>query len=109
IVVDEEHDPAYKQEDRVFYNARDMSVVRARLGNFPVVLASATPSIESRVNADQGRYERIVLSARFADAALPQLSAIDMRKAPPARGGFLSPVLIQAMARTIGRNEQALL
>ncbi|WP_173934207.1 primosomal protein N' [Chelativorans sp. Marseille-P2723] len=109
IVVDEEHDPAYKQEDRVFYNARDMSVVRARLGNFPVVLASATPSIESRVNADQGRYERIVLSARFADAALPQLSAIDMRKAPPARGGFLSPVLIEAMARTIGRNEQALL
>ena len=56
IVVDEEHDPAYKQEDRVSYNARDMAVVRGRIGGFPVVLASATPSIESRVNADQGRY-----------------------------------------------------
>ncbi|MCT7376500.1 primosomal protein N' [Chelativorans salis] len=109
IVVDEEHDPAYKQEDRVFYNARDMSVVRGHLGNFPVVLASATPSLESRVNADQGRYERILLPARFADAALPELRAVDMRKAPPARGGFLSPVLIEAMARTVERKEQALL
>ncbi|WP_159589411.1 primosomal protein N' [Chelativorans xinjiangense] len=109
IVVDEEHDPAYKQEDRVFYNARDMSVVRGHLGNFPVVLASATPSLESRVNADQGRYERILLPARFADAALPELRAVDMRKAPPARGGFLSPVLIEAMAQTIERKEQALL
>jgi len=109
IVVDEEHDPAYKQEDRVFYNARDMSVVRGRLGNFPVVLASATPSLESRVNADQGRYERIVLSARFADAALPELRAIDMRRSPPERGGFLSPVLIEAIGRTIERREQALL
>ena len=71
IVVDEEHDPAYKQEDRVFYNARDMAVVRARIGGFPVVLASATPSIESRVNAEQGRYARVALPARFADAAMP--------------------------------------
>ena len=94
IVVDEEHDPAYKQEDRVFYNARDMAVVRGRIGGFPVVLASATPSIESRVNADQGRYARAVLPARFAEAALPDLKAIDLRRAPPARGGFLSPVLL---------------
>ncbi|RWH66150.1 MAG: primosomal protein N', partial [Mesorhizobium sp.] len=63
IVVDEEHDPAYKQEDRVFYNARDMAVVRGHIGGFPVVLASATPSVESRVNASQGRYSRAVLSA----------------------------------------------
>ncbi|RWC03012.1 MAG: DEAD/DEAH box helicase, partial [Mesorhizobium sp.] len=73
IVVDEEHDPAYKQEDRVFYNARDMAVVRGHIGGFPVVLASATPSVESRVNASQGRYSRAVLSARFAEAALPDL------------------------------------
>jgi primosomal protein N' (replication factor Y) len=79
IVVDEEHDPAYKQEDRVFYNARDMAVVRAHIGGFPVVLASATPSVESRVNAVQGRYGRVVLSSRFADAALPDLRTIDMR------------------------------
>ena len=65
IVVDEEHDLAYKQEDRVFYNARDMAVVRGHLAGFPVVLSSATPSIESRVNADAGRYRRIVLSDRY--------------------------------------------
>lgn len=109
IVVDEEHDPAYKQEDRVFYNARDMAVVRGHIGRFPVVLASATPSLESRVNADQGRYERIKLPARFADAALPELSAVDMRKAPPERGGFLSPILIEAVGKTLERKEQSLL
>ncbi|MFC0209982.1 primosomal protein N', partial [Chelativorans intermedius] len=109
IVVDEEHDPAYKQEDRVFYNARDMSVVRGHLGGFPVVLASATPSLESRVNAEQGRYARIVLPGRFAAAALPELRTIDMRRAPPARGDFLSPMLIEAAGRTLERGEQALL
>ena len=102
IVVDEEHDPAYKQEDRVFYNARDMAVVRGRIGGFPVVLASATPSIESRVNATQGRYARAVLPARFAEAAMPDIKAIDMRRAPPARGSFLSPVLLAPDRETLG-------
>ena len=101
IVVDEEHDPAYKQEDRVFYNARDMAVVRGSIGGFPVVLASATPSLESRVNAQQGRYERVPLPARYAEAALPDIAAIDMRRAPPARGGFLSPVLLKAVEATL--------
>ena len=109
IVVDEEHDPAYKQEDRVFYNARDMAVVRGHIGGFPVVLASATPSVESRVNASQGRYSRAVLSARFAEAALPDLKTIDMRRAPPARGGFLSPVLVGHMRQTLEKKEQSLL
>ncbi len=109
IVVDEEHDPAYKQEDRVFYNARDMAVVRAHIGGFPVVLASATPSVESRVNAMQGRYGRVILASRFADAALPDLRTIDMRRAPPARGGFLSPLLLRPMAATLERGEQSLL
>lgn len=109
IVVDEEHDPAYKQEDRTFYNARDMAVVRAHIGEFPVVLASATPSVESKVNALAGRYNRIVLSGRYADAALPKLSAIDMRRSPPQRGGFLSPVLLDAVKRTVDAGEQALL
>ncbi|MBL8584865.1 MAG: primosomal protein N' [Rhizobiaceae bacterium] len=108
IVVDEEHDPAYKQEDRVFYNARDMAVVRGRIGGFPVVLASATPSVESRVNASAGRYRRAVLPARFAEAALPDIRALDMRRAAPARGGFLSPVLLEATRRTVERGEQAL-
>ncbi|MER8673375.1 primosomal protein N' [Mesorhizobium sp. M0615] len=109
IVVDEEHDPAYKQEDRVFYNARDMAVVRGHISGFPVVLASATPSVESRVNASQGKYDRAVLSARFAEAALPHLKSIDMRRAPPARGGFLSPLLIGEMQRTLEKKEQSLL
>jgi len=109
IVVDEEHDPAYKQEDRVSYNARDMAVVRGRIGGFPVVLASATPSIESRVNAEQGRYARAVLPMRFAEAALPDLKPIDLRRSPPARGGFLSPALLTEIKNTLGRGEQSLL
>jgi primosomal protein N' (replication factor Y) (superfamily II helicase) len=109
IVVDEEHDPAYKQEDRVFYHARDMAVVRGHIGQFPVVLASATPSVESQVNARQGRYRRVALPQRFADAALPDIKAVDMRQAPPARGGFLSPVLIGHVCETLARGEQSLL
>jgi primosomal protein N' (replication factor Y) len=109
IVVDEEHDPAYKQEDRVYYSARDMAVVRGHLGKFPVVLASATPSVETRVNAQQGRYGHVILSSRYADAAMPDLRAIDMRKAPPARGGFLSPVLLEAVSKALERKEQSLL
>ena len=109
VIVDEEHDPAYKQEDRVFYNARDMAVVRGRLAKAPVILASATPSIETRVNAARGRYRHIRLEGRFADAALPDLSLVDMRRHPPARGGFLSPVLLKAMGETLARGEQSLL
>jgi primosomal protein N' (replication factor Y) len=109
IIVDEEHDPAYKQEDRVFYNARDMAVVRGRIGGFPVVLASATPSVESRVNADQGRYQKVHLPGRFGGAALPDLHLVDMRRHPPARGGFLSPIMLKGMAKTLERGEQSLL
>lgn len=109
IVVDEEHDSAYKQEDRVFYNARDMAVVRAHLGDFPLILASATPSVESRVNADQGRYERLALPERFDDAAMPEIAAIDMRRHPPDRGRFISPALLGQIRDTLERQEQALL
>lgn len=109
IVVDEEHDPAYKQEDRVFYNARDMAVVRARIGDFPIVLVSATPSVESQVNAQAGRYHLVHLPTRYGEAALPDLHLIDMRKHPPERGGFLSPVLLRAVGKTIEHGEQALL
>ncbi len=109
IVVDEEHDPAYKQEDRVYYNARDMAVVRGHIGNFPVVLASATPSVESQVNAQQGRYSRIRLTGRYAEAAMPDLKSIDMRRSPPRPGGFLSPALVEAINQTLHRQEQSLL
>jgi len=109
IVVDEEHDPAFKQEERVNYHARDMAVVRGSLGGFPVVLSSATPSIESHVNADQGRYRRIILPARFTGAALPDITAIDMRKDPPERGRWLSPVLVARIEQALDEKQQALL
>ena len=109
IIVDEEHDPAYKQEDRVFYNARDMAVVRARIGDFPIVLVSATPSVESQVNAQAGRYHLVHLPTRYGEAALPDLHLLDMRRHPPERGGFLSPLLLRAVGKTIERGEQALL
>ena len=109
IIVDEEHDPAYKQEDRVFYNARDMAVVRGRIGDFPVVLVSATPSVESQVNGLSGRYHMVHLPTRFGDAAMPDLHLIDMRRHPPERGGFLSPVMLRAVQKTIEKGQQALL
>jgi primosomal protein N' (replication factor Y) len=109
IVIDEEHDPAYKQEDRVFYNARDMAVVRARIGDFPIVLVSATPSVESQVNGLSGRYTTVHLPTRFGDAALPDLHLVDMRRHPPERGGFLSPILLRGMKRALERGEQSLL
>ncbi len=109
IVVDEEHDQSYKQEERVAYQARDMAVLRGALGSAPVVLSSATPSIESLVNAEQRRYRHIRLGTRYKAAGLPAISAIDMRAAPPERGRWLSPVLVDAVAETLGRHEQALL
>jgi primosomal protein N' (replication factor Y) len=109
IVVDEEHDQAYKQVDRVAYQARDMAVVRGHLGNCPVILSSATPSIESLVNAEQGRYRHIRLATRYKAASLPAIQAIDMRKAPPERGAWLSPALTEAVTETLERGEQALL
>ncbi len=109
IIVDEEHDLAYKQEDRVFYNARDMAVVRGQTGNFPVVLCSATPSVESRVNAGMERYAYLKLENRYGSATLPELDVIDMRRNPPERGKFISPVLIKNIEHTLAKGEQVLL
>lgn len=109
IIVDEEHDSAYKQEDRVFYHARDMAVVRAHLSDVPIVLASATPSIESRVNADKGRYQYLRMENRYGGAELPELNTIDMRKSPPPRGCFISPILAEAIGEALERKEQSLL
>jgi len=86
-----------------------MAVVRGHLGQCPVILSSATPSSESLVNAEEGRYRHIPLRARYQSAGLPDLKAIDMRKSPPERGSWLSPVLTEAMAETLARGEQALL
>ena len=109
IVVDEEHDAGFKQDDRVHYQARDMAVVRGNLGGFPVILASATPSIESHVNARTGRYRHVILPGRFSGAALPDVTPIDLRKRPPDKGKWLSPVLVDAVAETLAAGQQSLL
>ncbi len=109
IVVDEEHDGAYKQDDGIAYHARDMAVVRASLGQVPVVLVSATPSLETLANVEAGRYGHVHLPERHAGATLPQIAAIDLRLSPPPRGRWLSPLLAQAMAETLARGEQSLL
>ncbi len=109
IIVDEEHDGGFKQEDRVHYQARDMAVVRGNLGKIPVVLASATPSIESHVNARTGRYRHVVLPGRFSGVEMPEVSAIDLRREPPERGKWLSPALVTAVQETLEKGQQALL
>jgi len=109
IVVDEEHETAYKQEDGVHYHARDMAVVRGRIEECPVVLASATPSIESRVNAERGRYRRIVLPERFGGRRLPDIAAVDMRLDKPERGRFIAPPVVAAVRQALADGEQALL
>jgi len=109
IVVDEEHDQAYKQEDGAHYHARDMAVVRASIAKIPVVLASATPSVETEVNARKGRYKRIALPSRFGGQHMPQIEAIDLRREGPMRGRFISPRLAEQVGFAIERHEQALL
>ncbi|GAN80894.1 primosomal protein N' [Acidocella aminolytica] len=109
IVVDEEHETSFKQEDGVMYNARDMAVVRAKLCAAPVLLVSATPSLETAENAAQGRYRKLDLPTRHGGAALPRMEALDMRDAPPESGKFLSPLLVVAMRQTLARGEQAML
>ena len=109
IVVDEEHDPAFKQEDGVCYHARDMSVVRGQIGGFPVILSSATPALETLVNAQSGRYRHLRLPQRHGAADLPATRLIDLRRTPPERGTFLSPPLIDAVEGALERGEQAML
>ncbi|MCH2166087.1 MAG: primosomal protein N' [Oceanicola sp.] len=109
IVVDEEHDGSYKQEDGVLYNARDMAVLRAHFAHAQVVLASATPSLESWVNAETGKYRRETLSARPGAVQMPQMEAIDMRAEAMGAGQWISPSLAQAVEARLAEGEQALL
>ncbi|MEM8628362.1 MAG: primosomal protein N', partial [Pseudomonadota bacterium] len=109
IVVDEEHDGGYKQDDRVHYQARDMSVVRARIAGCHAVLASATPSIETHVNARTQRYRHLILPGRFSGTELPDVQPIDLRSEAPERGRWLSAPLVEAIAETTARGQQTLL
>lgn len=109
IIVDEEHEGVFKQEEGVTYNARDMAVVRGRLAGFPVVLASATPSLETLANAHTGRYHHLMLPTRHGGASMPETTVLDMREAPPPRGRFLSTLMVDAINQTLERGEQAML
>lgn len=109
IVVDEEHDPAFKQEEVTIYNARDMAVVRAHQGKIPVVLASATPSLETMQNVWEGRYTLLSLPDRFGGASKPEIKIIDLRVDKPERQHFISPKLREEVQATIENKQQALL
>lgn len=109
IVVDEEHDASYKQEEGVMYHARDMATVRARLGGFAAVLVSATPSLETMVNVKEGKYHYLNLPARHAGAKMPDIHIIDLKKNPPERQRFIAPPLQQALKETFAAGEQSLL
>jgi len=109
IVVDEEHDSSYKQDEGVLYNARDMAVLRASLSSAQVVLASATPSLESWANAESGKYERLDLHARYGVAELPEMRALDLRGQKLPHGRWISPALKEAVDQRVGAGEQSLL
>ena len=109
IVVDEEHDTSYKQEDGVLYNARDMAVLRAATGGGRVILASATPCLESWVNAEAGKYDRIDLPARFGAAELPEMRTVDMREERLPAGRWIGSVLAAEVTARLERGEQSLL
>jgi primosomal protein N' (replication factor Y) (superfamily II helicase) len=109
IVVDEEHDGSYKQEEGVIYHARDMAVVRGSLARIPVVLVSATPSLETVANVEQKRYDCVHLPDRHGGALLPVIRAIDLRRDKPARQRFLAPTLLAAIGATLEAGEQVLL
>ena len=108
IVVDEEHDTSYKQEEGVIYNARDMAVVRGKIARHSVVLASATPSLESLVNARTGRYAHVILPERPGAVTLPEIDLVDLKDHVPEKGDFLSAPLIKATQTVLARSEQAM-
>lgn len=109
VVIDEEHESAFKQEEGVIYHARDMAIVRARICQAATLLSSATPSLETVTNAATGRYARVHLPERHGGASMPEVRTIDMRLAPPPRGHFLSAPLLEAVRATLARGEQAML
>src|SRR5690606_16265261 len=109
IVVDEAHEVSFKQGDGVRYNARDVAVMRGHFETFPVVLASATPALESLQMVASGIYERIELADRFGGAKLPEIATLDLREHPPERGKWLAPPLVDAIEERLGRGEQSLL
>ena len=109
IVVDEEHEAAYKQEEGTIYHGRDMAVARAHLGNIPIVLSSATPSLETLYNVQQGKYGHVMLRERFGKAKMPDIELVDLRKYKLSSQEFIAPPLFEALQKTIAAGQQAML
>jgi primosomal protein N' (replication factor Y) (superfamily II helicase) len=109
IVVDEAHETSFKQEEGVHYHARDVAVMRGKFEGCPVILASATPAIETRQQVALGRYDELQLPARFGAAEMPTIEAIDLIAEPPERGRWIAPRLVAGIEATLARGEQALL
>ncbi|CAH0497128.1 primosomal protein N' [Novosphingobium sp. CECT 9465] len=109
IVVDEAHEVSFKQDDGVRYNARDVAVMRARFESVPVILASATPALESLQMAESGRYERVILPSRFGGATMPDIQVVDLRIDQPERGHWIAPPLVKALKDRLEKGEQSLL
>src|SRR5437764_945341 len=109
IIVDEAHEPSFKQEDGVQYHARDTAVMRGRFEDIPVILSTATPPIESRHMVELGRYRELSLPVRFAGASLPEIRAIDLTQDPPPRGRWRAPSLVAEIETNLQRGEQSLL
>ncbi|MDD3029060.1 MAG: primosomal protein N' [Alphaproteobacteria bacterium] len=109
IVVDEEHEAAYKQEEGTIYHGRDMAVVRAHVGNIPIVLSSATPSLETLENVRQGKYGHVILPQRYGTAAMPSVELVDMRAHKLSAQEFISPPLLKALEDALEKKQQAML
>lgn len=109
IVVDEEHEAAYKQEEGVIYHGRDMAVVRARIGNIPIILSSATPSLETLYNVQQKKYQHVVLPERYGHANLPTITLVDLRKEKLSSQKFISAPIVEALKETAAAGQQAML
>lgn len=113
VVLDESHDHSYKQEDGVNYQGRDMAVVRAKMENFPLILATATPDLETLNNVEEGKYDIVKLKSRYASAELPEIKIIDLKSDKPQKGAWgvswLSPSLVSALKDNLEKNEQSML
>jgi primosomal protein N' (replication factor Y) len=109
IVVDEAHEASFKQEEGVQYHARDAAVMRGTFEHIPVVLASATPALETHYMVESGTYRELRLPDRFGGAKLPDMAALDLLQSPPARGQWLAPELIAALEENLEAEEQSLL
>ena len=109
IIVDEEHDSSYKQTDNGCYNARDMAVLKSKMLNIPIILGTATPSLETLINVENGKYQKVLLKNRFGNAIFPDVKIIDLKKEKLSKQSIISTSLKEKMCEHLGQNNQVLL